>query len=213
MSRKDYPQNPRLSPAFTLVEAIVTVAIFSLIAYGIIALVSGILVGSSREERLLTGSDQARRVAGNLMRELRNATISSIGGYALAQASPLQLVFYSNIDTDPDRERLNYYVQNGKLYRGVIKPSGNPLAYNPASEQVVVVQNDVANGAEPLFKYYDGSYDGVTDNPLGEPVALTEVKFVKMNLLIINRGGVSGLNTFRVTAGGAIRNLKTNLGD
>ena len=200
-------------PGFTLVEAIMTIAIFSLLAYGIIGLVSNVLLGGNRQQLLLAGSDQARKIAFNIMRELRNATTSNVGAYPIEQAGSQQLVFYSNADTDPDLERINYYLLNNKLYRGIINPSGNPLTYNPATEQVTVVQNDVANGARPLFNYYDGSYNGVSENPLSQPVNVTQVKYVKVTLYVTNRGGLTSQNSFFVTTGGTIRNLKTNLGN
>ena len=51
-----------------------------------------------------------------------------------------------------------------------------------------------------------------TQSSLAQPVNVTQVKFVKINLQIYNKAGVKNTNTYTVTAGAAIRNLKTNLG-
>ena len=196
---------------FTLIEAVVVVAIFTLIAYGLIELVSSIIVSSSKQSALLTGSDQARKLAFQITTELREATPSSIGAYPLDTASGQQIIFYSNVDADSSIERVRYFLQGTTLKRGIVKPSGNPLSYNLAGETVTDVQNDVANGATDIFLYYDGSYNGVAGNPFTSPVSVIAVKYVKVNLKITNRGGIKNTNSYTVTAGAAFRNLKTNL--
>ncbi|MEJ0021476.1 MAG: hypothetical protein WDN47_02725 [Candidatus Doudnabacteria bacterium] len=75
-----------------------------------------------------------------------------------------------------------------------------------------LVQKDVANGANPIFYYYDGTYSGVVENPLVQPLNVTAVKLVKINLTIFKKAGVGSSGTYTETASGAIRNLKTNLG-
>lgn len=201
------------SLGFTLLEVVVAVGIFGLIAIGIIALVSNLIGGGNQQAILLSDADQARKVSLQIMRELRNAAASATGAYALDTASAQQLIFYTNADSLPDIERVRYFAQNGRLNKGVVKPGGNPPAYNLAAENVQAVQNDLANGATPLFYYYDGTYNGVTDNFLSQPLNATAVKFVKLNLKIYNKGGRANTNTYTITASGAIRNLKTNLGN
>jgi prepilin-type N-terminal cleavage/methylation domain-containing protein len=196
---------------FTLIEMVVVIALFSLISYGLLALVSGILTNSNQEESLLANNDSARRVAFGLMSELRNAQTSATGAYALAAAADQSIIFYSYAGGSVNRIR--YYVSGGKLYKGVTKPSGSPATYDLDTETVTLVQSDVANGSDPLFYYYDDSYNGTTDNPLSSPVSVTAVKFVKMNLAIYKRGRAGSTATYNVTASGAIRNLKTNLGE
>jgi prepilin-type N-terminal cleavage/methylation domain-containing protein len=194
---------------FTLIEVIISVAIFSMIAYGVTELVSSLLVNSTVQGSLLANNDSARRASFALMQELRNATTSVTGGYALEAASAQQLIFYTNAGTGINRIR--YYIQSGALYKGITKPTGNPLIYNLGTETVNLVQKDVANGANPIFYYYDGSYSGVIDNPLVQPVNVTAVKFVKISLVIYKKTNPGSVATYTVTASGSIRNLKTNL--
>jgi prepilin-type N-terminal cleavage/methylation domain-containing protein len=195
---------------FTLVEVIVTIFIFSLLAVGLVALVSNMFTNSNKQSLLLSGSDQARKVANGFTNEMRNATIGNTGAYSIGQADNQTLVFYSNIDNAPDIERIRYFVQSGTLRKGITKYAGG--TYNPASETVTTVQNDLGNGATPVFYYYDGDYDGTTETPLAQPVNINQIKYVKINLMIINRGGQTNTRTYNVTAGAAVRNLKTNLG-
>ena len=194
---------------FTLIEMVVAIGIFSLISVGVIALVSAVLVNSTKQGNLLANNDQARKVAFNLMTEARNAQTSANGSYALSTASAQQLIFFSNVNGSINR--INYYIQNGALKKGLTTPSGNPPSYNLAQEVVTTVQNNVANGANPLFYYYDDTYNGVSGNPLTQPVNVTKVKFIKINLSVYNLAGVTNTNSYTVTSSGAIRNLKTNL--
>jgi prepilin-type N-terminal cleavage/methylation domain-containing protein len=196
---------------FTLIEMMVTVFVSSVLAAGVIALVSSMLVSSSKQETLLFSADQARRASFQVKQELRNAYTSSVGSYAIATAEDQQLIFYTNIDTDAGMERIRYFIQNGNLRRGVVDPTGSPLSYNLGSEVVRDVQTGVANGATPLFYYYDDTYEGTADNFLAQPVDVTDIRYIKLNLMVYNRGGKMGTGIFTITAGASIRNLKTNL--
>lgn len=197
---------------FTLIEVVTTVAIFTILAYGTLALISNLIGSSAGQSALLSGSDQARKAVFNLTNELRNASTSGTGGYPLAEASAQQLTFYSNVDGGSDIERLRYFVNAGALYRGVLKPGGSPLAYDPANEISNVAQSDLGNGGNPVFYYFDDTYDGTVDNYLLQPVNINNVKLVKIRLDIVNTGGTTDSNLYTVTGEATMRNLKTNLG-
>ena len=196
---------------FTLIEVIISTAIFSMIAVGIVALVSSILSSSNRQSNLLSDNDQTRKLEFAIIKELRNAKQAADGAYALNTASAQQLIFFT--DNSGTLDRINYFIQNGVMKKGVTHPSGNPPIYNLGNETVTTVQNDVANGANPIFNYYDDTYNGVTGNALTQPVNVTNVKFINISLSVFKKGGVSNTGTYTVSAGGAIRNLKTNLGN
>ena len=206
-------RNFKLNRGFTLIELLISVAIFLLVFTGVAVLISNVISSSSTQAGLLADSDQARKLAFGIVGELRNAQVSSTGAYSLESAGPQSLIFFSNIDGGTDVERVRYFSQNGKLYKGVIKPYGNSMSYSPSREKISVVQNNLANAADPIFYYYDGTYEGVTDNYLAQPVSVTSVKFVKVDLRILNKAGVNNTNFYSITASGAIRNLKTNLAE
>lgn len=198
---------------FTIIELVVTVAGFTIIAMGLFTLVSNIFSENNKQGSALGDVDTARRVASQVTNYLRKAEYSSIGGYPLVNAGSQDLIFYASNDTDTVIERLHYYIAGNNLYQGVIEPSGSPLTYNIANEKVTLLQKNIANGATPLFYYYDDTYNGVTGNPLTQPVNVTQVKYIKLNWKIYNRAGKAGTNSFTITAGGSIRTLKTNLGN
>jgi Tfp pilus assembly protein PilV len=198
------------SKGFSLVEAVISIFIFAMIMWGIGALVPFVLSSANKQSVLLSNNAQATKVAFTLMKELRNAVTSANGAYPLVTANNQQLIFYTDAGTTINR--INYFVQSGTLRKGVIVPTGVPAVYNAGSEVVTTVQNDLANGANPIFLYYNENFDG-SGNALSQPVSITAVRFIKINLSVYNKGGVANTNSYTVTAGGSFRNLKTNLGN
>jgi len=197
---------------FTLVEIIIAIFGFTLIAFGLISLVSSIITSTNVQTGALSDADQARKVSGAIINELRNAQASSIGAYALNTAEAQQIIFYSNSDNDSGIERINYYVQNNQLWKGVTDFDGT--SYNLLQEKKYVVQKNLANGTNPVFTYYDDTYKGgLNQLPLASPINLTQVNYININLQIFNTGGRNNTNSFTVSVSGTIRNLKTNSGN
>lgn len=197
---------------FTLIEIMVVIFGFALIVWGLIGLVSGIFFSSNQQNGLLSDADMGRKLTFQIASELRNAQTGQNGAYVLDTAGDQQIIYYTpNADTDSSIERVRYFVQNKQLWKGITEYAGS--TYNTSTETTVVVQKDLANGNNPVFYYYDGSYTGSsTQASLAQPVNVTRVKFVKVSLQIYNKAGVNNTNTYTITAGAAIRNLKTNLG-
>ena len=199
------------SNGFTLIEVIVTISIFTLILFGIVLLVTSVLQDSGFQQRILDNNDQARKLATTFTNEMRNAVTSATGSYVIGEASDQQIIFFTQTSTTVNRIR--YYLSGGKLYKGVTIPTGTPPTYNLANETVEVVQSAMATGVgEVIFKYYDSDYTGgVGQNPLTQPVNLTQIRYVTMDLKIYLQGSRNNINTYTVRAGASIRNLKDNL--
>ncbi|MFS6749792.1 hypothetical protein, partial [Staphylococcus aureus] len=65
-----------------------------------------------------------------------------------------------------------------------------------------------------IFFYYDGSFNGVTSTqPLAQPVNITQVTYVQINIATQMKEIRQSTSTFSIITGAAIRNLKTNLGN
>ena len=208
VSSKFKPKN-----GFTLIEVVMSVFIFSIIAIGVIYLVSNLFSTSTRDGQLISDSDQARRLAKQIVNELRNATTSNGGAYAIAQANNQSIIFFSNLNSGSTVKRIRYYIQNGSLYKGTLTPTGSPPAYILANEVIEQVQKNLSNGNTPLFYYYDGAYDGTSNTSLTEPINLNSVKHIKVNLIIPNKAGISNTPTYTISDSATIRNLKDNLGN
>ena len=194
---------------FTLLELMITMSVFLLIIGGLTAIfIFGFRSRAIVMEQLLTQTE-GRRVVQDLLNELRSASQSSIGAYALEKATNSELIFYSNIDSDSYRERVRYFMDGTNFKKGVIKPAGNPLVYSSSTESVVIIAHDVANPTStPVFKYYDQDYSG-TQEPLTVPVSITAVRMVGVHLVLEENPNLSP-TPFVVDAKAAIRNFKSN---
>jgi prepilin-type N-terminal cleavage/methylation domain-containing protein len=202
------------SRGFTLVETLVTIFVFSIIMGGATLLLTNILKNSRQQPLALEVIDQARLVIFNFTNELRNANAGNDGSYPLNQANDSQIIFYSTYGsaTSTQTNKIKYYISGTTLYKSVIAPSGNPLIYNPSSEETTTIIGDIRNTTTPTFYYYDGNYTG-TSTPLVQPINVNDVKFIAINLILPNQDSRDATTTFTITAGGTLRNMKNNLGN
>lgn len=205
--------NLKYNKGFTLVETVVTIFIFGLLMTGTTLMLKAILTNSRQQALGIGNVDQARRIASNFVNELRNGTYGINGAYPINQASDTQIIFFSTAPKgDGTVSRIRYYMSGGILYKGIINPSGNPLSYNTATETITPLFSSLSLGSNPLFYYYDGNYSG-TSSPLAQQVNINQVKFVKINLIVLKQDVTNGQTTNTITAAASLRNLKTNLGN
>lgn len=197
--------NFKKKSGFTLIEVIVSVTIFSLIIGGVVFLVADIFNQSGFQSKVLDNNDQARKVASTFTNEVRAAVPSANGAFPIESAGTQQLIFYTQTATTINRTR--YYLLNGKLYKGVTVPTGNPPVYNVNNEVNTVVQNAMATGVtDTIFSYYNGS-----GNVLTQPVNVTQIRNISISIKVYLQGSRNNINTYTVTSSGTIRNLKDNL--
>jgi prepilin-type N-terminal cleavage/methylation domain-containing protein len=198
-----------LKSGYTLVEILVVIFIFTLILIAVYNLQSDSFSLNSLLSQSLTIQNEAIMSLKTMSSEIRTASPSSIGSYPIEQASATSFTFYSNIDSEPLKERVRYFLSGTTLKRGIIKAAGNPLAYNSANEVVNDLVHNVANGSTPIFSYYDDSYDGTTQ-PLASPVSVPAVRLVKITVIVdANPAKMPAPRTFTTQV--SLRNLKDNL--
>ena len=198
---------------FTLIETLVVIFIFSILAVGVTTLFTHIFVNSKNQLISMDNVDYANSAVSNFTNELRVAAVGNNGSFPLAQASDTQIIFYSTYKQTPGIvARFRYFLATSTLLEGLIVPTGSPLTYNLAQEKVVTVQNNIANTGEAIFYYYDGDYTG-SSTPFAQPINVNRVKYVRISLNILKQSPTVSTSTFTVSAGTSIRNLKTNLGD
>lgn len=202
-----------IKTGFTLVETIVAVAIFTILAFGVTALFQNIFISSRNRIIAIDNVDQARLTANNFTNEIRVASIGNAGDYPINQASGTQIIFYSNYGQVPGIiARIRYYLSDSTLYKGVVIPEGNPLSYNLANEQIRNIQNNIINSGQSIFYYYDGNYNG-SSSPLSEPININQIKYVSIDFNVLKQSVNTSTSTFNISAGASIRNLKINLGN
>ncbi len=195
--------------AFSLVEIIVVTAIFSVIFLAVANFGQSIFSFNSNAQKNLSAQTDARRVLKTMIKELRSASPASTGAYTIALAGTSTLTFFSNIDSDAYKEQIRYFLQGNELKKGITKPSGSPLSYNPANEQTTILVRDVRNGTTSIFDYFDSNYTG-TSTPLVQPVQLTKIRLVRITLKI-EKDPNKSLGPIIVESQVFLRNLKDNL--
>lgn len=194
---------------FTIIEAVIGVAIGSIL---LVALLRFLVVGYplSKITFLQANSNETARIQlGRIAEALRKTRNSDSGAYALVEMLPQKIVFYANVDSDPETERVRYELDGTDLIRGVISPTGSPAVYDESTEDVAVITTHIQNGATPIFTYYTGDYPA--DPTELTPVDVTEVKYIQFYLLIDADPAVDPA-AVEVRSQVQIRNLKTNLG-
>ncbi len=203
----------KLVHGFTLIETMVTIFIFTILALGASALMKNIIIDSKQELLSLDNADRARLVAFNFTNELRSASVGVDGSYPITQASSSQIIFYSSYGNSTGLvNRIRYFISGTELKKGVVTPSGNPLSYSASPEIIKTIGTGINNMSTPLFYYYDSSYDG-DSSPLNQPVNIPSIKYVRINMIILKLSSRNSTSTFVINTGSSIRNLKTNLGN
>ncbi len=193
----------------SLLELVVGIGIFILLFGAVIDMFLFTWRGNAIVWEQLSTQNEGRKATQDFSNELREATASSIGAYAIESATGTQMVFYSNIDADSFVERVRYFVASTTLKKGVIKPTGNPLTYNSSTESIVTIANDVANnGITNVFTYYDNNFTG-SESPLTGAIDVTKIRVVKMSLRLEENPNLSPV-PFYIELKVMIRNLKDN---
>lgn len=195
-------------------ETIIAIAVFVFLMAGVASLFKELITGYKQKDKAINNVDQARALEFTFGNELRNAGYGNDGSYPLNQAGNTQIIFFSNYraNSTSTMNRIRYFVASTTLYKGVVVPTGNPLSYNLSNESTTTVLSDLTSSTTPVFYYYNGNYAG-TSSPLAQPINVNQVKFIKMNLVVLKQDVKNSVTSFVVSSGSTIRNLKTNLGN
>lgn len=206
--KKTYRKIKRAA-GFTLVEILVAVSILGAIIGLVGAFQADIFSLNFVIQSGLNNQNEAKKVIRPFANEVRSASPSSLGAYPIKTASTTEFVFYSDIDNDDLKEEIRYYLDGGDFKKGFIKPSGQPLTYDPNDEEVINIIHDVLPGV--IFEYYDSSYDGTASStPLTHPVAPSAVRLVKVQMTV-DADPNKPPAPLHITTQVSIRNLKDNL--
>lgn len=197
------------SLGFSVIDLLVSLFILSLIGVAIWTFQKDVFSLNNVISSTITAQEDVRRVFKTITAEIRSASSSNIGAYPIDSATLTSFVFYSDIDGDRIKERIRYFLNGTILKKGVLKPTGNPLVYNPAAEIIREVVYDVANGATPIFSYYDTNYDGFTP-PLTSPIDVLAIRLIKITV-IVDHDSSKPPSPVIFTTQASIRNLKDNL--
>lgn len=195
---------------FTLPELLISIFIISILTLTVSVFQRDVFSLNFMLQGSLNAQIDARHVVKVMINELRRAEPSALGAYPIAAASSTAITFYSDVNGDGTTERVRYFVSGNSVRRGIVVPTGNPLAYNDASETLTtIVSGFVSSSTLPLFQYYPSTYTGTT-TPLTSPVNIPSVRLVKVTVIIdkdLNKSPTKIIVTSQVN----LRNLKDNL--
>lgn len=172
---------------FTLIETLVVLGIF-VFALGA---VTSFLIYAYRAENFSVSQalaiSSARRGVNNFTKEIREAIQSDSGTYLLEKCEDYEVIFYGDIDKDNSVERVRYFLEDERMKKGVINPSGNPITYTD-EEEIKTISNYVRNTTTPLFYFYDSTFSGKEEDlPLTSPVSgdsLDEITMVGIEIKV-----------------------------
>jgi prepilin-type N-terminal cleavage/methylation domain-containing protein len=193
---------------FTLIELIVVMAITGILSLGILALQRVMSNSSLSTLGSYLNVEEANRGIITMVKEIRNIRAGDNAAYPLERAQDQEMVFYSDVDFDGDTDKVRYTLSGTQFIRGVINPVGFPATYPSSDEKIKVIAENVQNGTNPVFYYYNGDWpDDTVNNPLPSPARLSDTKLMKVRLEI----GSSTDNLYILESYVQIRMLKNNL--
>ncbi len=193
---------------FTLIELIVVMAITGILSLGILALQRVMSNSSLSTLGSYLNVEEANRGIITMVKEIRNIRAGDNAAYPLERAQDQEMVFYSDVDFDGDTDKVRYTLSGTQFIRGVINPVGFPATYPSSDEKIKVIAENVQNGSNPVFYYYNGDWpDDTVNNPLPSPARLSDTKLMKVRLEI----GNSTDNLYILESYVQIRMLKNNL--
>lgn len=167
---------------FSLPEVLVVVAITVVVGVAVLTLFSDLFSFSRTAQGRLKIQQELQILTRRMSAELRAASPSNVGSYALATTSSTTISFYVDTNNDGLKERIRYFLQGTDLKKGTLTPSGSPLAYT-GSETIRTMVKNVQATTTPLFSYYDTNYAGTT-TPLTQPVIVSSVRLVKVTIVV-----------------------------
>jgi len=191
--------------AFTLVETLVTIVIFTLLMGAISAFIVTVYQTQTYTFQQSQAIGEARRGIETMVREIRKANFGDNGFYALEKADNYEFIFYSDIDQDRETERVRYFVEGTSFKKGVINPESFPVQYPVDKEKISVLSAYVRN-SPPIFHYFDGDHNEL----LPTPARLKDTKLMSV-YLVVNVDPNRSPQDFVLESAVQIRNLKTNL--
>lgn len=202
-----YKQTKR---GFSLIEILFVVAILGILVVVIGAFQKNVFSLSNSAYGSLFSQNEVRKIINPFVSEVRSASQSSLGSYPIATAGTSTFMFYTDTDSDGLKERIRYYLEDDTLKKGVLVPSGSPLAYDVDDEEIQTIISYVV-ATSSIFNYYDENYNGTSSTtPLSFPVDVSEIRLVQVSITV-DEDPDKPPAPITVKTHVSIRNLKNNL--
>ncbi len=185
------------------VEAVVYVAIFSLIMLALLNFAYYSFKKQSYSTAVYDASFSARKALSELLSDIRSASYSDNGAYPIERFEGYEFIFYSDTDKDGKIEKIRYFLDGTTLKKQIFKSSGIPPIYLNTPDKESAVASYVQNQrfSETLFEYLD-KYGNKITNPNDL------LKIVTVNIKIItDKNPNRAPDKYNFEASASIRNL------
>ena len=196
---------------FTLIEVLAATILVIGLGLGIVGLQSMVTQNRLVVWRSYLSLNDANSNLQSLVKELRMARTGDNGAYPLETVTDQEIAFYSDIDFDRQTEKVKYYLDGSTLYKTTTEPQGYPAIYPAENEKTKLLTENVQNGEEPVFYYYNGSWPQDTENnPLPIADRLSDTRLIKIYLKANPEAGVPDKD-YILQSFVQVRMLKENL--
>lgn len=105
-----FPWHMKNGAGFTLIEALVTIFVFTLISGAVFGFILRFYKNYAYVFHQSMAINEARRGIETMMKEIREARQGDDGSFAIELADDKEFIFYSDIDEDEGTERVRYFL-------------------------------------------------------------------------------------------------------
>ncbi len=193
--------------AFTLTEAVMTVAIFTLVMFAVFQSIITFYRYNAYSMAQSYQVAQARRGIDLLVRDAREMTLADDGTFPLTRMEEHLVGFYSDIDRDDSVEYVEYELSTTTLEKRIYGATGTPPVYSTTPEETHIISQFVQNipqGTSTFF-YYD-----TNGNLATATTTVTDIVYIAVQI-IVNIDPVRDPGEFMLKSSAALRNLKESL--
>ncbi len=191
---------------FTLIEIVIAMGITMMVGVLFVRLSRDVTDTTLRFSRTLITQQAIETTLQVIIPEIRSIAQSNDGSFPISVAATSTFEFYSDIDRDGLFDRVRYFLDGATLTKGVIKPTGSPLAYVTSTETLQSLVDNIIVGSQ-IFTYYDRNATTTNSVPLQQPVSPLDVKTIRVSL-VANQGTSSTPSLVGVDTEATIRNLR-----
>jgi prepilin-type N-terminal cleavage/methylation domain-containing protein len=192
----------------TLVEVIITVAIFSIISIAIADSISSFYRYNSYTIAQANQVAHARRGVEYIVRDIREMTYADDGSFPLVDKTDHSISFYSDIDRDDSVELVVYELASTTLRKYIYDASGFPPSYSTSTpDQTYTISEYVQNGlqGQRTFTYYDVNGAEATST-----TSVADIRYINVTV-IVNIDPLRDPGEFTLRSSAALRNLKEGI--
>lgn len=189
--------------AFTLIETLVTITIFTIVSLALTFLVIYFYKTNEYVLEQTSAVESARMGVTSAMDDLREASYGANGAYPIVSATPTSITFYVDRRGNGVVDLVRYWLSNTTLARGVTIPTGDPLSYSGRPEQITTIATDVHNGSTAMFRYFNSQGAELTT-----PINVANIASINTTVTV-NVNPTRAPNNFTLTIGATLRNLRS----